>query len=64
MHVMYINLKLLFKFHSIWPEIKGHIDIGARTNSKKIVCIDFVLISSDLYIYFNKKEYLSLLYKI
>ena len=44
---MYINLKILSKFHTIWLEIKGHID-RPRTKFKKIVYIDYISISSDL----------------
>ena len=48
--VMYINPKILFKFHTIWLEMKGHIDLGP--NSKRL----FILIIYQfpaIYIYFN-----------
>ena len=31
MHVWYINLKLLTKFHTIWPKINGHMDLEPIT---------------------------------
>ena len=46
----------MFKFHSIWPKIKGYIDLGARPIPKRL----FVLILYQfpaIYIYFIKNEY-------
>ena len=46
---MYINLKILSKFYTIWLEIKGHIHLGP--NSKKKNYIDYVSISRDLHLF-------------
>ena len=39
---MYINLKQLSKFHTIWSEINGHI-YGPRTDSKWIDLYGFYI---------------------
>ena len=46
--VMYINPKILFKFHTIRLEMKGH---RSRTKFKEIVYIDYISISSDLHLF-------------
>ena len=38
--VMYIYLKLQFKFHTIWLEINGHMDLGPIPNG--FIYMDFV----------------------
>ena len=26
-HIIYINIKILYEFHMIWPEINGHMSL-------------------------------------
>ena len=50
-HIMYINLKLFSKFHTIWPEINGHMDLEPIPSRLFIwILYGFPVI----YIYFNK----------
>ena len=38
---MYINLKQLSKFHTIWSEINGHMDLGPIPN--RLIYMDFYI---------------------
>ena len=49
MHVWYINFKLQSRFHTIWAEIIGHMDLGPNPN--RFIFMNFVSISSDLYLF-------------
>ena len=54
MHVWNINFKLRSKFHTIWEENIGHMDLGPIPN--RFIYIDLVYIFSDLYIFKNKTK--------
>ena len=48
---MYINLKLFSKFHTIWPEINGYMDLEPIL-SRLFILILYVF--PAIYIYLNK----------
>ena len=50
---MYIILKLIFKFHTIWPKINGHMDLGPIPNR---LVISNLYRFPVIYIYFNKTK--------
>ena len=48
-NIMYIYLKLLSIFHTIWTEMIGYMDLGPIPN--RFIYMDFVYISGNLYLF-------------
>ena len=46
---MYINIKLLSIFHTIWTDMIGYMNLGPIPN--RFIYIDFVLFFIDLYLF-------------